>query len=143
MSHRLFLPGHWSMHSKQSLCFPNTEVSHGQTNPCSWGRGQAGAVHSLPVRVTAVLQNGRARGVRGCVSGVDAGGSPSSSSSCSLSVLTSLGAALLPPPRWLQGRAARPPRVPGPVPAAAPKAGGVLGAWLEETSSDNRPVTWG
>lgn len=59
------------------------------------------------------------------------------------SVLTSLDAALLPPPHSLQGTAARPPRAPGPVPTAAPKVGGVLGGLLEETGSDNRAVAWG
>lgn len=59
------------------------------------------------------------------------------------SVLTSLDAALLPPPHSLQGTAARPPRALGPVPTAAPKVGGVLGGLLEETGSDNRAVAWG
>lgn len=90
-SHKLFLPGQWSLYSKQSFNFPwpssqgnragsRIEVSHGQTNP----RGELGAAHSLPFPVTAVLQKGRARSGGDFVSGVDAGGSPSSSSCCSL-----------------------------------------------------------
>lgn len=128
---QLFLPGQWSLYSKQSLSCPwpssqgkrarsRSESSHGQAKPCSWGRGRAGAEHSLPFCVTAALQR-EGHGVEGAVSQVWVLGALPAAAAAALSALTSLHAALLPPPRSLQGTAARALRVPGPFLRRLPK----------------------
>lgn len=87
------------------------------------GQGSGWGSTFAALRVTAVLQNRRPQSAGGCVTGVGAGGSPSNTAAA-LSILTSLHAALLPPPpstSLLQGRAAWPCVCLGPFLRRLPK----------------------